>query len=202
MRPEVCASPSDRAWVESRRRLCRKSPRAAQVVGTRVSAYRVIRVFRIPAPEEPPCRRPSFHYKLGEPAPLDGRGGVCVAGSQLRETSMKTTASVSRDFALAALTCQACWPHRQIPIGRLPAHGGLRPGLAALSLQEKLRQGHLQSWAGRPVRAEALGRVRGGHENTGLNAGKSKRAREIVALLVARLQSRLTDCGCGSRLAG
>ena len=171
-------------------------------VRTQVSAYRVIRVSRIPAPEEPPCRRPSFHYKLGEPAPLDSRGWCVCGGTPTQGTSMKR-ASVSRDFALAALVCQACWPRRQDPIGRLPAHGGLRPGLAALSLQAKFRRGHFQPWAGRPVRAEAQGRERGGHENTGIDAGKSKHARQIVALLVARLQeSRLTEWRCGSRLAG
>jgi hypothetical protein len=48
-------------------------------VSTRKFAHTTppIRVSRIPAPEEPPCRRPSFHYKLGEPAPVDGWAGVC-----------------------------------------------------------------------------------------------------------------------------
>ena len=112
MRPEVCASPSDRMWVESRRRLCRKSPRAAQVVGTRVSAYRVIRVSRIPAPEEPPCRRPSFHYKLGEPAPPDGRGGVCGG--------TPTQANVHEDHSIGIA-------------GLRPCHMGMPGALAAPS---------------------------------------------------------------------
>ena len=158
-----------------------------------------IRVSRIPAPEEPPCRRPSFHYKLGEPVPWDGRGR-CVAGPRVRETSMKIRASVSRDFVLAALVCQAFWPRRQNPIGRPPAHWGRRPGSARL--QAQVRQGRFPSWTGRPVRAEARGHAPGGW-NTGKNAIKSKHARQIVALLVACLQkSPPTECGFGSRLAG
>lgn len=157
-------------------------------------------VSRMPAPGEPPCRRPPFHYKLGRLLPV---GLVRTAGPLVRETSMKTRALVSGDIALAAMPCRAFTrPRHQNPMARRRAQWGRRSGLAASPRQGKIRQ-YSQSCVGRPVRAEAQGCLRVAHENTGLNSGKSEHAQQVVALPVARLQGgRLAEGRFGSRLAG
>jgi len=83
-----------------------------------------IRVCRIPPPEEPPCRRASFHYNLGEQTALEGRGsGTCAARPVVGETSMRVKALVSWECARAAMLCPArAGPRRSNPIGRCHAH--------------------------------------------------------------------------------
>jgi hypothetical protein len=114
---------------------------------------------------------------------------------------MKRRASVSPDFALAAVIGQA-GPRRQNPIGCRLGYWGRSPGLAALLLQGKARQGYFQSWSGRPVRAEAQGRGVG-HENTGKGSGNSAHARgyeRCWALAFRRVGP--TERGFSSRPAG